>query len=723
MKMKLIKIIFILCISIDISFAKSCIIVDTSANLYSSNNGNKKIKSFSNDDFTKPIDYNDKRKRVFISYDKQEGWIDESALLCSEGDNDIFSAMSKNPNLPISLKKKALLVTNIEALANSKISTSKKNDLQVNIYYAPQENDDYISNQSKLFQMRYIYKEKEINNQKFYLVGLNESTSKNNAHNVIQGWVKEDKVLEWNNRIGVEFNSKDKKQSQIFETPKLNSVKYTEQKKDNMQYYEPRFPLIKKVNKTTFKIGFIGGASDGSITRSDIAKAQQKVNNVIQNNYLQIALVIDATKGMKPYFKAVKDSIEDFLTITKNKANVDIAIVVYRDYADGKDIFEVIKDFKDKKSINLNKIQVKSNSKDRGIGAYPEAIFYGINKAVSTLKWSKKDIEKYMIVLGDHGNHANSSQYPQEKKLKTSLLGKKLKNNLITLWGIQVSNIASGKSIKTKQKSLDRFPKQLREIIAHNKNSSGKVVSYKNATKRNIYNGLIKIYNNYSAIKVALQGLHGKNKGEKTGFSAAILQRLGIDPKIFGQITQATSTGYIKRKDKGFSQKVLIKKRALERLKTSINSLSSTLFRGSYHDELGQRQIKNTVIRIFQDLTGDTIKENENIKRFIFKKTGLPIQTKALKQSINRLIRKCSNREYRMSLIQDLEKKYIKIHGVLMEKEVKIGNFNPSTGKFSFQEGKVEKHFYNLEQPIESKKGIIDNSQVLHAWISIKLFP
>jgi hypothetical protein len=705
-------------------FSKNCIIVDTSTYLYKTNINNASILQLNNDDFAQKVIFNDKRKRIFIEYKGKEGWINESALLCSNGSNEILGAMSKNPNLPISLKKKALLVTNIEALVNKDINVDENDQLQVNIYYAPNEDNQYLSSQAKLFQMRYIYKEKDIGQQTFYLIGLNESVNIDNAHSVIQGWVKKDKVLEWNNRIGVEFNKNDGKNAQIFETPTFESIKYTETNKDLMKYYEPRFPLIKKINKETFKIGFIGGSSDGSLSRGSIAKAQQTVNSVIQNNDLQIAIVIDATQGMKPYFKDVKNALNKFLKATKDKANVDIAITIFRDYADGKEIFKIVKNFKSKKNVNLDKIKVKSNLKDNGIGAYPEALFYGINKSIDTLKWSKKNIEKYIIILGDHGNHPNSKQYKQEKSLSTNILGKKLKRKLITLSAIQVSNQVSGKNLNIKKESIKRFPKQLKEIIAHNVGSLGKVISYKKASKENIYNGLVKIYNNFSAVKSALQGLkNNKNTTEKTGFSASILARLGIDPKIFGQISQVTSTGYIKRKAKSFKQKVLIKKRALERLKTSINSLSGTLFRGSYHSETGQRQIKNTVIRIFQDLTGDTIKENENIKRFIFKKTGLPIQTKALKQSINRLIRKASKKKYRLELIKDLERKYIKIHGVLMEKEVKIGRFNPSTGKFSFKEEREKKYFYNLEQPLESKKGILDNSQVLHAWVPIELFP
>ncbi len=701
-------------------FSKDCIIVNTSVSLYKNNLGNSSILRLNNDDFAKKVIFNDKRKRVFIEYKNKEGWIDEDALMCLSGDNGIFSAMSKNPNLPISLKRKALLTTNIESLSSSNVNINENNQLQVNIYYAPNESNQYLSSQAKLFQMRYIYKEVKINDKIFYLIGSNESTNIDNVDTAIQGWVKEDKILEWNNRIGVEFSKTDNANSQIFNSFEMKDVKYTETNKDSMKYYEPRFPLIKKANKTAFKIGFIGGSDDGSLTRGDIAKAQEAVKTVITNNDLQIAIIIDATRGMKPYFKDVKNALNSFLQITKKKANVDIAITIFRDYSDGKEIFEVMKDFKSNKKINLNKIKVKSNLKDIGEGTYPEALFYGINKSIDSLKWSKKNIEKYMIVLGDHGNHPNSKQYKQEKKLQTSTLGAKLKKQLITLWAIQVSNQAKEPNANVKKESIKRFPKQIKEIIASNVGSLGKVISYRKASEKNIYNGLIKIYNNFFAIKTALSGLEDV---EKTGFSASILARLGIDPKIFGQISQVTSTGYIKRSDKGFKQKVLIKKRALERLKTSINSLSGTLFRGSYHSEVGQRQIKNTVIRIFQDLTGDTIKENENIKRFIFKKTALPIQTKALKQSINRLIRKASDKEYRLQLVQELERKYIKIHGVLMGKEVKIGLFNSSTGKFSFTEGKEKRYFYNLEQPVENKKEIIDNSQVLHAWVPIELFP
>ena len=707
--------------------ADDCVIIDVNAPLYAGNLDNKIIHQLSNDDFANTVTYNDKRKRVFISYKSFNGWIDKSALLCNTGNSGLFNAISRNPSLPISLKKKALLATNIESLKNIELkggNAQQAQDLQVNIYYSPSEEAKYISTQAKLFQVRYIYKQLTVGNKDFFLVGLNESTSVGNIKNVLQGWVGEDKVLEWDSRIGLEFNTADDAQSKIYLDAKRKTIKYTEQSKDGMQYYEPRFPLLRKIDKDTFRIGFIGGADNGKITRSEIAKAKQSVNEVIQNNQLQIAIVIDATSGMKPYFQDVVDATKEFLDITQQKANVDIAITVFRDYADGKDIYSVIKNFKEKKNINLDNIATKSNASDNGIGAYPEALFYSIDASIKSLAWSKKNIEKYMIVIGDHGNHPDASQYEQEKQFSTLSIGNQLKDKLVTLWGIQVSNQASGTNADIKQSSLSRFPTQINAIIAHNKNSSGKVTSYERATKDDVRNTLVKIYNNFAAIKVALSDLNRDNTlQEKTGFSAAILKRLGIDPKIFGQITQATSTGYINRYDKGFTQKVLIKKRDLERLKTSINSLSGTLFRGSYHDELGQRQIKNTVIRIFQDLTGDTIKEDENIRRFIFSKTALPVQTKALQQSINRLIRKCANKDYRVELVKELEAKYIKIHGVLMEKEVNLGKFNVATGKYSFTEGVDKKYFYNLEQPIESKKGIIDNSQVLHSWVPIELFP
>ena len=709
------------------AMADDCVIINVNEPLYAGNLDNKIVHQLSNDDFANTVTYNDKRKRIFISYKSFNGWIDENALLCNAGNSGLFNAISRNPSLPISLKKKALLATNIESLKDIELqggNAQQAQDLQVNIYYSPSQEAKYISTQAKLFQVRYIYKQLTVDGKDFFLVGLNESTNVDNIKNVLQGWVGEDKVLEWDNRIGLEFNTADDAQSKIYLDPKQKTIKYTEQSKDKMQYYEPRFPLLRKINKDTFRIGFIGGADNGKITRSEIAKAKQSVNEVIQNNQLQIAIVIDATSGMKPYFQDVVDATKEFLDITKQKANVDIAITVFRDYADGKDIYSVIKNFKEEKNINLDNIATKSNALDNGVGAYPEALFYSIDASIKALNWSKKNIEKYMIVIGDHGNHPDSSQYKQEKQFSTLSIGNQLKDKLVTLWGIQVSSKASGTNVDIKQSSLSRFPTQINEIIAHNKNSSGKVTSYKRATKDDIRNTLVKIYNNFAAIKVALSDLNRENTlQEKTGFSAAILKRLGIDPKIFGQITQATSTGYINRYDKGFTQKVLIKKRDLERLKTSINSLSGTLFRGSYHDELGQRQIKNTVIRIFQDLTGDTIKEDENIRRFIFSKTALPVQTKALQQSINRLIRKCANKDYRVGLVKELEAKYIKIHGVLMEKELNLGKFNVATGKYSFTEGADKKYFYNLEQPIESKKGIIDNSQVLHSWVPIELFP
>ena len=624
-------------------WAKTCLLVDVSAPLYKGNLSDETTYTFDNSHFAKPIIYNDKRTRLFVSLPNQDvkGWIDQDALLCNPGDSDLFSALSKNPKSPISLKKKALLATHLESLTRiqSQLSGGNKNgELQVNIYVAPNESAKYISSQSKLFQVRYIYKERIVDNIKFYLVGLNEAALIDNAHNVIQGWVREDRVLEWNNRIGVEFNPNDTIASPIYNDWKGSEVKYKESKKDHMKYYEPRFPLIKKVNKEVFKIGFIGGSDDGRISRGNIAKAQQIVNENIQNNYLQIALVIDATQGMKPYFKDVTKATNAFLEMTKNRANVDIAMVVYRDYADGeiakgqKDkkggIFEIIKDFKSDPTTTLEKISVKSNSNDRGRGAYPEALFYGIDKSIKTLQWSDKRIEKYLIVIGDHGNHTDAKQYPQEKAFSTLSLGQTMQKNLITLFGIQVANRANGKNLSAKQASLDSFKQQLQRIIAHNKGSLGKVTSYKKASDQQIQNALIKIYNNFLAIKDTLKNLNKSKDNERTGFSAGVLQRLGIDPKIFGQITQVTSTGYIKRTDKGFLQKVLIEKRSLEALKSSVSALSKALFRGSYHDEIGakadqkyghknlsrphgryhQREWKHQKIYLQKDLATDTDK-------------------------------------------------------------------------------------------------------------------
>ena len=347
------------------------------------------------------------------------------------------------------LTKKALIV--------NKPSQSGKIGSDINYFDNPETIGKYLGKIS-IFEIRYIFDETD----KSYLVGRTDRMKQINPDSVLVGWINKNHIVEWNNLIGIEFdktNFDDRKQckiGQIFASkqeiadPNAKPVFKESETSNELPYYANRFPVLDKQtnNVNYYKFAYIGnacGSGGNVIDRKDIEKARHKIMQILRNNKVQIAILIDATKGMENHIANVKKAVRKFLGEFEGKEgmNANVAIAVYRDYPDGDKIYEIKSDFSQdigKLRSAIDSVYVYSNSKDRGIGTYPEALFYGINKTIDNLTW--KDSTKggqYILLLGDHGNHKTYEQYPQDRVFSAPIIGQRLKDNIITLFALQVN--------------------------------------------------------------------------------------------------------------------------------------------------------------------------------------------------------------------------------------------------------------------------------------------
>jgi len=221
-----------------------CIIVNTNANIYDRSDINSIFDgySLSKDNFLEKLKFSKKQNsRYFVNLESQniKFWIDKKDALCTKDDDEgVFYGMSKKNS---SLMTKILVATDLESLKGKKSSSS-----QVPIYTSFDPSSSDIRRTAKLFEIRYVYKEQN----GYYLVGLADQFEADYADDIIDGWVKKDRAIMWNNRQAVEFdksNFKRRKKAVVYYGKNLNEKLFVEgNDTKGLEYYEPRFPLLGK---------------------------------------------------------------------------------------------------------------------------------------------------------------------------------------------------------------------------------------------------------------------------------------------------------------------------------------------------------------------------------------------------------------------------------------------------------------------------------------------
>ena len=627
----------------------------------------------------------------------------------------------------------------------------KQMALRTNIKYYdnPMLNGNHLGEIS-IFEIRFIFAE----NESAVLVGRTDRLLKNNSGSVLAGWISKDHIVEWNNLIGMEFdkgNYTSRKKcaiGRIYDAEKLIGSKNAEpifsegQTDQAMPYYANRFPVLEERNGGKhYKIAYIGNAlgKKGAILNSrEVESARERIMQVFQNNDVQIAILIDATLGMSRHIENVKTAVKEFLSHYQGKDGLtpSIAVCVYRDYPVENDIFELKCDFtKDSARIRkaIDAIRIITNGKDTGAGKYPEAVFNGIDQAMKGLSWKNASSgEKYILLLGDHGNHEQYDQYPQDKTFSSRKIGQVLKQNATTLFALQV-NLTHELARYNRM-----FERQVLEIKENNQGRGGLKKVYTNSPTA-IFSGLQDIVEDFLIIKQALVDIRNadsmlrdraKRFSEmyKGVFSPKMLARYGINPDVFDAV-QICAVGYLSRKNAcGADQileKVLMKKKDIESLKVQMQQLSDSLM---FYDPETATEFKMTVFKVVKALTGDQLAPGEDIADFIEKKSGIPINTPFLHTSMSELLDSVRSASYRKKFRRYLQQRLVVLEEVVKERKLSydpIQDWDDEDQTFLYEEsGEHVPYFFSLEQPLpERGQALLKASQKQYAWIPLAYLP
>ncbi len=285
--------------------------------------------------------------------------------------------------------------------------------------------------------------------------------------NILKGWINEGSYVPWDQRSCLEptWDRKDvpelasaKASYKIYHEddkamkgkPVVNEPFSTQVKGENRYVYRLaphllRFPILETIktaqNDTIYKCSTFGvsGQSNQRIM-SKMEAAPDKVGyteeSLRQLSNIDIALVIDGTKSMEPYFPAVKQAIKDAEKFFEaDKFRIRVGLVIYRDYTDGEGNSVEVYPFTDSRSAKLGQILdsggkygIRSHSRDKSL---EEALYLGIDTALEQLNFNK-DHSNLLFLVGDCGNDRNDTRFSRDE------LVRKMADKKVHFMGFQV---------------------------------------------------------------------------------------------------------------------------------------------------------------------------------------------------------------------------------------------------------------------------------------------
>jgi hypothetical protein len=294
----------------------------------------------------------------------------------------------------------------------------------------------------------------------YYLLSK-EMNCKDQEQHVLYGWLPEDYVTRWDQRLVLEptfasaavRNYKEKKLAPAI-YDKLEQAKnfYSRDNLDRpfwvyddfgfkrMNANRMRNPIIEEQATHIFKVAAISSLNSKKMAGEEIAKISadiEKHREQLKN--INLIFVIDATSSMNKYYKAVTDALSDIMRRDYiSKYNVKVGAVLYKDYKDPDKI-----DYKPVTSRIGEIIAYLSSSANR-IGSIDpddyEAMFLGLETALdmNRMNYSKTN-SNFMILIGDAGNHRKDPQGRNWQQI-VSNLSQKMSDNNINFLAYQVNN-------------------------------------------------------------------------------------------------------------------------------------------------------------------------------------------------------------------------------------------------------------------------------------------
>jgi len=348
-----------------------------------------------------------------------KGWIPVENLIlwnqCPKDENQIY--------------KKGVVVYS----PNEGSSSMKKNP---NYLLAPSASANQTSNISQDLDILYCIKTTISNNKRYYLLSKEHifSTRGTSQDRVLLGWLTEDYITEWKNRLLLEptyatsavdyyknkgiypcifpedanglNNARNFLKSEISKDPLWVYDKF--KAVERMHSYRMRNPIIEN-SGDLFRVATLSTFEQSGDMAEKAADAKQKLERYKQAlDNVNVIFVIDATASMKKYYPAVADALGKIMN-TDFSSDIKVGAVLYKDYKDPDRI-----QFKPVTS-NINDIIGFINTAKNELGSVDaddyEAMFLGLETALdkSKMKYSS-DQSNFIILIGDAGNHEKDPQ-------------------------------------------------------------------------------------------------------------------------------------------------------------------------------------------------------------------------------------------------------------------------------------------------------------------------
>ncbi len=284
---------------------------------------------------------------------------------------------------------------------------------------------------------------------------------------VLYCWVPERSFVPWNQRScleptwereDVEYYAAKHEQVKIFATQSealsqqghaisfIPFEKRTSTRYDRYLYRMApehlRFPILDGTNDRAYNMSTfstLGGQAQGTSTPTNeptIDKLKEEKLRKMQR--INLAVVIDGTSSMEPYYPKVKEALKEACDFFSRNYNLRIGVVIYRDYTDGTGLAEVLP--MTSAQHNLERVNafldsggtygIRSSSSDR---TQEEALYNGINTALDKLAFRDGE-SNIMLIVGDCGNDLKDTRFNSR-----SLIDKLVQKD-IHLMGFQVQN-------------------------------------------------------------------------------------------------------------------------------------------------------------------------------------------------------------------------------------------------------------------------------------------
>lgn len=282
------------------------------------------------------------------------------------------------------------------------------------------------------------------------------------------GWMRRGLYVPWNERLcyepnyGSEYIGKvaaiyrDSIKALQYKQGQNPGGKLWEEKLKNNRWIpnKVRFPVLTIGDKYIAKVATIG--SFGTPGNSGNDKDLDSINDKIQKlekkmKRINVVFVIDGTSSMNAYYKPMAMAlINSMKRIEVKGADMKFGALVYRNYADKERLCEYKQLTRNHDEVADWLIKKGSDCSSVGKGHF-EALFCGLDSAVTTMDWQKEE-SNFLILVGDAANDTSDARGFSEEKIARTMAEKEI-------------NFVAFQANHQNTTAYHKFSRQIKEIM------------------------------------------------------------------------------------------------------------------------------------------------------------------------------------------------------------------------------------------------------------------